>query len=100
VDVVGLCATLSTVSCPETFGKSLDQPQAGDNAAALLRGVKRDDVQRGQVVSVPGTVTPHHCFQARVYVLSEQEGGRRMAFFGNYRPRFYFRTTDVSGVVT
>ncbi|KAA2258099.1 elongation factor Tu [Solihabitans fulvus] len=100
VEVVGLAPTLSTVCTGiETFGKSLEQAQAGDNAAVLLRGVRRDQVRRGQVVCLPGSVTPHQRFLARVYVLPENEGGRRTGFADNYRPQFYFRTTDVVGVV-
>ncbi|WJK35574.1 elongation factor Tu [Solwaraspora sp. WMMA2065] len=100
VEVVGLGPTLSTVATGlETFGKSLDTAEAGDNAAVLLRGVKRDQVQRGQVVAVPGSVTPHQRFRARLYVLTTAEGGRHTPFFANYRPQFYFRTTDVVGSV-
>ncbi|WFE19801.1 elongation factor Tu [Solwaraspora sp. WMMD937] len=100
VEVVGLGPTLSTVATGlETFGKSLDIAEAGDNAAVLLRGVKRDQVQRGQVVAVPGSVTGHQRFQARLYVLTTAEGGRHTPFFANYRPQFYFRTTDVVGSV-
>lgn len=100
VEVVGLGPTLSTVATGlETFGKSLDTAEAGDNAAVLLRGVKRDQVQRGQVVALPGSVTPHQRFTARLYVLTTAEGGRHTPFFANYRPQFYFRTTDVVGAV-
>ncbi|WFE29030.1 elongation factor Tu [Solwaraspora sp. WMMD791] len=100
VEVVGLGPTLSTVATGlETFGKSLDAAEAGDNAAVLLRGVKRDQVQRGQVVALPGSVTPHQRFTARLYVLTTAEGGRHTPFFANYRPQFYFRTTDVVGSV-
>ena len=100
VEVVGLGPTLVTVATGlETFGKSLDRAEAGDNAAVLLRGVKRDQVQRGQVVAVPGSVTPHTRFRARLYALTTAEGGRHTPFFGNYRPQFYFRTTDVPGSV-
>ncbi len=100
VEVVGIGPTLSTVATGlETFGKSLDRAEAGDNAAILLRGVKRDQVQRGQVVAVPGTVTPHTRFRARVYALTPGEGGRHTPFFANYRPQFYLRTTDVPGSV-
>ena len=81
------------------FRKSLDFAQAGDNAGVLLRGISRDDVERGQVLSKPGTVTPHTKFKASVYVLSKEEGGRHTPFFTNYRPQFYFRTTDVTGVI-
>ncbi|MFC6020465.1 elongation factor Tu [Plantactinospora solaniradicis] len=100
VEVVGLAPTLSTVAIGlETFGRSLDSAQAGDNAAVLLRGVKRDQVQRGQVVALPGSVTPHRRFTAQLYALSTAEGGRRTPFHANYRPQFYFRTTDVVGAV-
>ncbi|MCW6004887.1 elongation factor Tu [Micromonospora sp. CPCC 205371] len=100
VEVVGLGPTLATVATGlETFGKSLERAEAGDNAAVLLRGVKRDQVQRGQVVALPGTVTPHTRFRARLYALTTAEGGRHTPFFGNYRPQFYFRTTDVPGSV-
>jgi elongation factor Tu len=98
VEIVGLGPTQATVATSiETFGKSLPQAQAGDNAAILLRGVKRDQVQRGQVVAVPGSVTPHRKFAARLYALTAEEGGRHTPFFANYRPQFYFRTTDVPG---
>jgi elongation factor Tu len=100
VEVVGLGPTLSTVAIGlETFGKSLPSAQAGDDAAVLLRGVKRDQVQRGQVVALPGSVTPHRRFRARLYALTAAEGGRHTPFLGNYRPQFYFRTTDVVGAV-
>ena len=81
------------------FRKSLDFAQAGDNAGCLLRGVARDEVERGQVLAKPGSVTPHTKFKASVYVLSKEEGGRHTPFFSNYRPQFYFRTTDVTGVI-
>jgi elongation factor Tu len=100
VEVVGLGDTLQTVATGlETFGKSLDVAEAGDNAAILLRGVKRDQVQRGQVVAAPGTVTPHRRFAARLHALTAAEGGRHTPFFANYRPQFYFRTTDVAGAI-
>ncbi|MFY1686895.1 elongation factor Tu [Plantactinospora sp. WMMB782] len=100
VEVVGLAPTLSTVAIGlETFGRSLESAQAGDNAAVLLRGVKRDQVQRGQVVAMPGSVTPHRRFTAQLYALTTAEGGRRTPFHANYRPQFYFRTTDVVGAV-
>jgi elongation factor Tu len=100
VEVVGLGPTLATVAIGlETFGRSLETAQAGDNAAVLLRGVKRDQVQRGQVVAVPGSVTPHRRFAAQLYALTTAEGGRHTPFFANYRPQFYFRTTDVVGAV-
>jgi len=82
------------------FRKLLDSGMAGDNVGLLLRGIKREDVQRGQVVCKPGTSTPHTEFEATVYILSKDEGGRHTPFFNNYRPQFYFRTTDVTGVVT
>ena len=81
------------------FRKLLDYAEAGDNIGALLRGVAREDVQRGQVLAAPGSITPHTKFKAEVYVLSKDEGGRHTPFFSNYRPQFYFRTTDVTGVV-
>ncbi len=81
------------------FRKLLDQGQAGDNVGCLLRGVKREDIERGQVLSKPGSITPHTKFEAQVYVLSKDEGGRHTPFFKGYRPQFYFRTTDVTGVV-
>jgi elongation factor Tu len=82
------------------FRKLLDQGQAGDNVGVLLRGVKRDEIERGQVLAKPGSITPHTKFKAEVYVLSKEEGGRHTPFFNGYRPQFYFRTTDVTGVVT
>ncbi|GAA0909944.1 elongation factor Tu [Luteibacter anthropi] len=98
IEVVGLRDTQkSTVTGVEMFRKLLDQGQAGDNAGLLLRGLKRDDVERGQVLSKPGTIKPHTQFEAEVYVLSKDEGGRHTPFFNNYRPQFYFRTTDVTG---
>jgi elongation factor Tu len=100
VEVIGLGPTLSTVVTGlEMFGKSLERAEAGDNAALLLRGVRRDDVQRGQVVALPGSVAPHRRFRAQVYALATREGGRRTPFFANYRPQFFFRTTDVMGAV-
>jgi len=100
VEVVGLAPTLSSVAIGlETFGRSLETAQAGDNAAVLLRGVKRDQVQRGQVVALPGSVTPHRRFTAQLYALTTAEGGRHTPFHVNYRPQFYFRTTDVVGTV-
>jgi elongation factor Tu len=80
------------------FRKTLDQGQAGDNIGVLLRGVKREEVERGQVVSKPGTITPHRKFKAEAYILTKEEGGRHTPFFNGYRPQFYFRTTDVTGV--
>ena len=100
VEIVGLRPTTkSVVTGIEMFRKSLDFAQAGDNAGVLLRGISRDDVERGQVLSKPGTVTPHTKFKAQVYVLTKEEGGRHTPFFSNYRPQFYFRTTDVTGVI-
>jgi elongation factor Tu len=84
----------------EMFRKILDRGEAGDNIGVLLRGIKRDEVERGQVVAKPGTITPHTRFKAQVYILSKDEGGRHTPFFSGYRPQFYFRTTDVTGVVT
>ena len=98
IEVVGIRPTQkTTVTGVEMFRKLLDQGQAGDNAGLLLRGLKRDDVERGQVLAKPGTVTPHTDFEAEVYVLSKDEGGRHTPFFKGYRPQFYFRTTDVTG---
>ena len=100
VEVVGIRDTQkTTVTGVEMFRKLLDQGEAGDNIGALVRGLKRDDVERGQVLAKPGTVTPHTEFSAEVYVLSKDEGGRHTPFFANYRPQFYFRTTDVTGTV-
>ena len=100
VEIVGLRPTQKTVVTGiEMFRKSLDSAIAGDNAGALLRGISRDQVERGQVLAKPGTVTPHHKFKGSVYVLSKEEGGRHTPFFANYRPQFYFRTTDVTGVI-
>ena len=100
VEIVGLKDTQSTVVTGiEMFKKQLDYAEAGDNAGVLLRGISREDVERGQVLTKPGTVTPHTKFKAQVYVLSKEEGGRHTPFFSNYRPQFYFRTTDVTGVI-
>ena len=100
VEIVGLKPTKKTVVTGiEMFRKSLDVAMAGDNAGALLRGINRDEVERGQVLAKPGSVTPHHKFTAKVYILSKEEGGRHTPFFSNYRPQFYFRTTDVTGVI-
>ena len=100
VEIVGLKPTRkSVVTGIEMFRKQLDMAEAGDNAGLLLRGVAREDVERGQVVAKPGSVTPHTKFKAQVYVLSKEEGGRHTPFFSNYRPQFYFRTTDVTGVI-
>src|SRR5258708_13188718 len=84
----------------EMFRKVLDEGEGGDNVGCLLRGVKREDVERGQVLAQPGSITPHTNYEAEVYVLSKEEGGRHTPFFNGYRPQFYFRTTDVTGVVT
>ncbi|WP_046470632.1 elongation factor Tu [Allosalinactinospora lopnorensis] len=102
VDIVGIKEEkqTTTVTGVEMFRKLLDQGQAGDNVGLLLRGIKREDVERGQVVIKPGTTTPHTEFEAQVVILSKDEGGRHTPFFNNYRPQFYFRTTDVTGVVT
>jgi len=100
VEIVGLKATVkTTVTGVEMFRKLLDQGEAGDNIGALLRGTKREDVERGQVLAAPGSITPHTKFKAEAYVLTKEEGGRHTPFFTNYRPQFYFRTTDVTGVV-
>jgi elongation factor Tu len=99
VEVVGIRPTLKTVCTGvEMFRKTLDQGQAGDNIGVLLRGVKREEVERGQVVSRPGSITPHRKFRAETYILTKEEGGRHTPFFNGYRPQFYFRTTDVTGV--
>ena len=100
VEIVGIKDTKSTVVTGiEMFRKQLDYAEAGDNAGVLLRGISREEVERGQVLAKPGSVTPHHKFKAQVYVLSKEEGGRHTPFFANYRPQFYFRTTDVTGVI-
>ena len=100
VEIVGIKDTKSTVVTGiEMFRKQLDYAEAGDNAGVLLRGIAREEVERGQVLAKPGSVTPHHKFKAQVYVLSKEEGGRHTPFFANYRPQFYFRTTDVTGVI-
>jgi elongation factor Tu len=101
VEIVGLRPTIkTTVTGVEMFRKLLDQGQAGDNIGALLRGTKREEVERGQVLCKPGSVKPHTKFKAQAYILTKDEGGRHTPFFTNYRPQFYFRTTDVTGVVT
>jgi elongation factor Tu len=101
VEIVGIRSTMKTVCTGvEMFRKILDQGQAGDNIGVLLRGTKRDEVERGQVVAVPGSITPHTKFKAEAYILTKEEGGRHTPFFSGYRPQFYFRTTDVTGVVT
>ncbi|MDR1476016.1 MAG: elongation factor Tu [Holosporales bacterium] len=101
VEIVGIRTTQkTTVTGVEMFKKLLDQGEAGDNIGALLRGTKREEVERGQVLAAPGSITPHTTFEAEVYVLTKDEGGRHTPFFGNYRPQFYFRTTDVTGTVS
>src|SRR3954451_7963605 len=98
IEIVGIKPTVKTTCTGvEMFRKLLDQGQAGDNAGILLRGTKRDEVERGQVLCKPGTINPHTKFEAEVYVLSKEEGGRHTPFFKGYRPQFYFRTTDVTG---
>ena len=100
IEIVGLRPTQKTVCTGiEMFRKLLDQGQAGDNIGVLLRGTKREEVERGQVLAAPGTITPHTKFESEVYVLSKEEGGRHTPFFANYRPQFYFRTTDVTGTI-
>jgi elongation factor Tu len=100
VEIVGLRETQkTTITGVEMFRKLLDQGQAGDNVGALLRGTKKEDVERGQVLCKPGSITPHANFEANVYVLTKEEGGRHKPFFSNYRPQFYFRTTDVTGSI-
>jgi elongation factor Tu len=100
VEIVGMKATAKTVvTGVEMFRKLLDQGQAGDNVGVLLRGVKREDIERGQVLSKPGSITPHTKFKAEAYILTKEEGGRHTPFFKGYRPQFYFRTTDVTGIV-
>ena len=101
VEIVGIRDTQKTVVTGiEMFRKQLDYAEAGDNAGVLLRGISREQVERGQVLAKPGSVKPHNKFKAEVYVLSKEEGGRHTPFFSNYRPQFYFRTTDVTGVIT
>jgi elongation factor Tu len=100
VQIVGIRPVqTTTVTGVEMFRKLLDQGQAGDNIGALLRGTKREDVERGQVLAKPGSITPHTQFKAEAYILTKEEGGRHTPFFTNYRPQFYFRTTDVTGIV-
>jgi elongation factor Tu len=100
VEIVGIRPTRKTVvTGVEMFNKSMQEAQAGDNIGALLRGVRRDDIERGQVLAKPGSITPHTRFKAEVYVLSKEEGGRHTPFFSQYRPQFYFRTTDVTGEI-
>jgi elongation factor Tu len=100
VEIIGIRPTSSTtVTGVEMFRKLLDQGQAGDNIGALLRGIEREGIERGQVLAKPGSVTPHTNFMAEAYILTKDEGGRHTPFFTNYRPQFYFRTTDVTGIV-
>ena len=101
MEIVGIRDTTTTVvTGVEMFRKLLDDGQAGDNVGLLLRGTKREDVERGQVISQPGSIKPHTKFKAEVYILSKDEGGRHTPFFSGYRPQFYFRTTDVTGILT
>jgi elongation factor Tu len=101
MEIIGLRETQkTTITGVEMFHKSLDQGQAGDNVGCLLRGTKKEDVERGQVLAKPGSITPHTKFTASVYVLTKEEGGRHTPFLSNYRPQFYFRTTDVTGIIT
>jgi elongation factor Tu len=101
VEIVGIRDTRKTTCTGvEMFRKLLDQGEAGDNIGALLRGVSREDVERGQVLAKPGSITPHTKFTAEAYILTKEEGGRHTPFFTSYRPQFYFRTTDVTGTVT
>jgi len=100
IEIIGLKPTLKTICTGvEMFRKLLDQGQAGDNVGILLRGTKREEVERGQVLAKPGSITPHTDFEAEIYVLSKDEGGRHTPFFNGYRPQFYFRTTDVTGAL-
>jgi elongation factor Tu len=101
VEIVGIRPTTkTTVTGVEMFRKLLDYGEAGDNIGALLRGTKKEDVERGQVLAKPGSITPHKKFKCEAYILTKEEGGRHTPFFNGYRPQFYFRTTDVTGVVT
>jgi GTPases - translation elongation factors len=101
VEIVGIHDTVKTTATDlEMFRKLLDEVRAGDNVGVLLRGTKKDDVERGQVLAKPGSITPHKKFEAQVYILSKEEGGRHTPFFNGYRPQFYFRTTDVTGSAT
>ena len=101
VEIIGLKETnKTTITGVEMFRKELQQGQAGDNIGCLLRGTKKEEVERGQVLAKPGSITPHTKFTATIYVLSKDEGGRHSPFFSNYRPQFYFRTTDVTGIIT
>jgi len=100
IEIVGLKPTIKTTCTGvEMFRKLLDQGEAGDNVGVLLRGTKREEVERGQVLAKPGSITPHTNFQCEAYILNKEEGGRHTPFFNNYRPQFYFRTTDVTGSV-
>jgi len=100
VEIIGIKPTVkTTVTGVEMFRKLLDQGEAGDNIGALLRGTKREDVERGQVLAAPGSINPHTKFKCEVYILTKEEGGRHTPFFSNYRPQFYFRTTDITGAV-
>jgi elongation factor Tu len=101
VEIIGLAEKPRKVVCTgvEMFNKTLDEGHAGDNVGCLLRGIKREEIERGQVLAKPGSITPHTQFKAEVYVLSKDEGGRHTPFFNNYRPQFYFRTTDVTGAI-
>ena len=100
VEIVGMGESKkSTVTGIEMFRKLLDSAEAGDNIGVLLRGIEKDDIERGQVIAKPGTIHPHTKFEGQVYVLTKDEGGRHTPFFNNYRPQFYFRTTDVTGVI-
>jgi elongation factor Tu len=101
IEIIGIRPTTkTTVTGVEMFRKLLDQGEAGDNVGCLLRGIEREGIERGQVLAKPGSVTPHTNFKAEAYILTKEEGGRHTPFFTNYRPQFYFRTTDVTGVVT
>ena len=102
VEIVGIKTSPSRPPCTgiEMFRKEMEETQPGDNCGLLLRGTKKDDIQRGMVVTKPGTITPHHKFEAEVYILSKDEGGRKTPFFTGYRPQFYFRTTDVTGNIS
>ena len=101
IEIVGINTTQKTICTGiEMFRKLLDEGRAGDNAGILLRGTKKEEVERGQVLCKPGTITPHTQFEAEVYILTKEEGGRHTPFFKNYRPQFYFRTTDVTGAVS
>jgi elongation factor Tu len=100
IEIVGIRPTSKTTCTGvEMFRKLLDEGRAGDNIGALLRGTKKEEVERGQVLAKPGSITPHTNFTAQVYVLTKEEGGRHTPFFGNYRPQFYFRTTDITGMI-